>query len=80
MFVGNLSWSVTSDLLRKQFEQAGKVIDAVVLTDRATGRSKGFGFVEMSTDEEAQAAIKMFNDQDWDGRKTTVNVAKPKAE
>jgi RNA recognition motif-containing protein len=52
----------------------------VVLTDRNTGRSKGFGFVEMSTDEEAQNAIKMFADQEWEGRKMTVNVAKPKAE
>ncbi len=79
LFVGNLSWSVTSDQLKKQFEQAGVVVDAVVLTDRATGRSKGFGFVEMATEEEAQKAVTMFADQDWEGRKMTVNIAKPKA-
>lgn len=54
------------------------MVDAVVLTDRATGRSKGFGFVEMGTDEEAKKAITMFADQELDGRKMTVNVAKPK--
>jgi RNA recognition motif-containing protein len=79
LFVGNLSWSVTSDQLKKQFEQAGVVVDAVVLTDRTTGRSKGFGFVEMATEEEAQKAVTMFADQDWEGRKMTVNIAKPKA-
>lgn len=80
LFVGNLSWAVTSDLLKKQFEQAGTVVDAVVLTDRNTGRSKGFGFVEMSSEEEAQKAVTMFADQEWEGRKMTVNIAKPKAE
>jgi RNA recognition motif-containing protein len=66
--------------LRKKFEEAGTVTDAVVLSDRNTGRSKGFGFVEMATDEDAQKAITMFADQEWDGRKMTVNVARPKAE
>jgi len=80
LFVGNLSWSVTTDLLKQHFSQAGTVTDAVVLTDRFTGRSKGFGFVEMATDEEAKKAIEMFNNQPLEGRNMTVNVAKPKAE
>jgi RNA recognition motif-containing protein len=62
------------------FEQAGKVTDAVVLTDKMTGRSKGFGFVEMATDEDAAKAISMFADKDFEGRKLTVNVARPKPE
>jgi RNA recognition motif-containing protein len=80
LFVGNLSWSVTSDSLRQLFEKAGKVMDAVVLIDKMTGRSKGFGFVEMATDEEASKAIEMFADKDFEGRKLTVNVARPKPE
>ena len=80
LFVGNLSWTITSDSLRQLFEQAGKVVDAVVLTDKMTGRSKGFGFVEMATDEDATKAISMFADKDFEGRKLTVNVARPKPE
>ncbi len=74
-----MNWSVTSDQLKDFFAKAGNVTDAVVLTDRATGRSKGFGFVEFATDEEAAKAVEMFNGQDLDGRKLTVNIAKPKA-
>lgn len=66
--------------MRQLFEKAGKVVDAVVLTDKMTGRSKGFGFVEMATDEEASKAIEMFGDKDFEGRKLTVNVARPKPE
>lgn len=80
LFVGSLSWGITNDKLREAFEQAGTVTDAVVITDRMSGRSKGFGFVEMATPEEAQAAIDMWNDKELDGRKIIVNEARPKEE
>ena len=80
LFVGNLNWSVTGDQLKQLFTQAGTVVDAVVLSDRVTGRSKGFGFVEMTTEEEAKKAIEMFHDKEYEGRKMTVNVARPKPE
>ncbi len=80
LFVGNLSYSVTSDQLRDFFASAGTVTSANVITDRDSGRSKGFGFVEMSTDEEAAAAVTQFNGADMDGRKLTVNEARPKPE
>jgi RNA recognition motif-containing protein len=80
LYVGNLPYSVTSDQLAQHFSQAGTVTDAVVITDRESGRSKGFGFVEMSNDEEAQKAIQMFNGQDFQGRTLVVNEARPKAE
>ena len=75
-----MNWAVTSDQLRQLFAKAGTVTDAVVLSDRATGRSKGFGFVEMATEAEAKKAVEMFHDQELEGRKLTVNVAKPKPE
>ncbi len=77
LFVGNLSYSSTEDGLRDLFSQAGTVSSAQILTDKFSGRSKGFGFVEMSTPEEAQKAIEMFNGQEYDGRKLTVNEAQP---
>lgn len=80
LFVGSLSWGTTNEKLREAFEQAGTVADAVVITDRMSGRSKGFGFVEMSTPEEAQAAIEMWNEKELDGRKIIVNEARPKEE
>ena len=80
LFVGSLAWATTSDGLREAFSQAGTVQDAVVITDRMSGRSKGFGFVEMSTPEEAQAAIEMWNEKELDGRKIIVNEARPKEE
>ncbi len=80
LYVGNLAYSVTSDQLKDMFAQYGTVISAATIEDRMTGRSKGFGFVEMGTDEEANAAIDALNGQDMDGRKLTVNVARPKAE
>jgi len=80
LFVGSLSWGVKDDMLREAFEKAGTVEDAVVITDRMSGRSKGFGFVTMSTAEEAQAAIEMWNEQELDGRKIMVNEARPKEE
>ncbi len=80
LFVGSLSWGTTSEALREAFEKAGTVSDAVVITDRMSGRSKGFGFVEMSTPEEAQAAIEMWHEKELDGRKIIVNEARPKEE
>jgi len=78
LFVGNLAYSTTDQSLQDHFSQAGTVVSAAVITDRMTGRSKGFGFVEMSTDEEADKAIEMFDGQDMDGRNVVVNVARPK--
>ena len=76
LFVGGLPFSTSEERLREVFAQAGKVESAVVVTDRGTGRSRGFGFVEMSTQAEAQEAIAKLNDQPFEGRKLTVNVAK----
>ena len=77
LYVGNLSYSTTDDGLRDAFAQAGTVESATVIMDRMSGRSRGFGFVEMATDEEAQAAIEMLNGKDVDGREVTVNEARP---
>src|SRR4051812_35785611 len=78
IYVGNLSYNVTSSDLEQLFTAHGQVQSAEVISDRATGRSKGFGFVEMSSDEEAQAAITALNGTEHDGRNLTVNEAKPK--
>lgn len=78
LFVGGLPWKTTEDELRAHFEQAGAVASASVITDRETGRSKGFGFVEMADDADADKAIEMFHDKEYDGRRLTVNVARPK--
>ena len=80
LYVGNLSYSVDSSELETMFGAHGTVQSAEVVSDRMTGRSKGFGFVEMSTDEEAQAAIAALNGQDNNGRALTVNEAKPREE
>lgn len=77
LFVGNLAWEVTSDDLRNLFSEAGSVTDAVVLTDKMTGRSRGFGFVEFGSPEEAKAAIEKFNQYELKGRKINVNEARP---
>lgn len=77
LYVGGLPYSTTEDELRSHFAQAGSVTSAVIIMDKMSGRSKGFGFVEMSSDEEAQKAISMFHDQDFGGRKLTVNEARP---
>lgn len=77
LFVGSLAWATTDDSLQAFFSQAGTVTSARVITDRATGRSKGFGFVEMSTDEEAQKAVAELNGKDLDGRTIVVNEARP---
>jgi cold-inducible RNA-binding protein len=79
LYVGNMSYSVTSETLQQLFGAYGKVQTADVIMDRETGRSKGFGFVEMSTDAEAAAAIAATNGMDVDGRALTVNEARPQA-
>ncbi len=80
LYVGNLGYSVTDSDLAKMFEAHGTVESAQVIIDRDTGRSKGFGFVEMKTDQEAQAAIAALNGQDSGGRALTVNEARPRTE
>jgi RNA recognition motif-containing protein len=80
LYVGNLSYQVDSSELEQMFSQHGTVSSAEVVSDRMTGRSKGFGFVEMGTDDEAQAAIAALNGQDHGGRALTVNEAKPREE
>ena len=80
LYVGNLSFGVTSDDLQEHFAQAGTVESAKVVEDRDTGRSRGFGFVEMASAEEAQTAIEQFNGQDLDGRNLVVNEARPREE
>ncbi len=77
LYVGGLPYSTQEDALRELFAQAGSVTSAVIIMDKMSGRSKGFGFVEMATAEEAQNAISMFNDQEFEGRKLTVNEARP---
>ena len=78
LYVGNLPYSVTEDQLREMFSQVGEISDAAVVTDRYTGQSKGFAFVEMVSDEAAQAAIDKFDGQDMDGRAMVVNEARPR--
>jgi cold-inducible RNA-binding protein len=80
LYAGNLSYEVTDGDLSKLFEAHGTVESARVIMDRDTGRSKGFGFVEMQTDQEAQTAIAALNGQDMGGRSLTVNEARPKTE
>lgn len=78
LYVGNLPYGVSSSDLEQLFSPHGTVESAEVISDRMTGRSKGFGFVEMASDSEAQAAIAALNGQDHDGRPLTVNEAKPR--
>ena len=78
LYVGNLSYQVDSSELEQLFGQHGTVVSAQIINDRDTGRSKGFGFVEMGTDEEAQAAIAALNGQEHGGRALTVNEARPR--
>ena len=78
LFVGNLSWNVTDAQLNELFAPHGEVLSAQVIQDRATGRSKGFGFVEFSSQEAAEAAIAAINGKEIDGRRLNVNVAKPR--
>ena len=78
LFVGNISWDATDKDLEELFAQFGEVQSANIVMDRATGRSRGFGFVEMATDEEAQAAIEGLDGKDFMGRPINVNVSTPK--
>jgi RNA recognition motif-containing protein len=80
LYVGNLTYGVTNSTLEQMFAAHGTVESAQVIMDRDTGRSKGFGFVEMKTDQEAQAAIAALNGKEVDGRALTVNEAKPRPE
>ncbi len=77
LFIGNLDFTVTGDDLRALFASVGTVTDAVVIMDKMTGRSRGFGFVEMSSDDEAKTAIEKLNGSDLKGRNINVNEAKP---
>ena len=77
LYVGNLPYNLTSDQLGTQFAQAGQVTSATVIADRQSGRSKGFGFVEMATPEDANKAIEMFHGKEMEGRTLVVNVARP---
>jgi len=78
LFVGSLPWAVNDEALKEAFTQYGNVVSANVVTDRQTGRSRGFGFVEMESDSEASAAIEALNGSDFNGRNIVVNEAKPK--
>lgn len=78
LYVGNLSFRVTSEDLQEYFGAAGAVESANVVYDRETGRSRGFGFVEMASEDEATAAIAQFNGQEYDGRNMVVNEARPR--
>ncbi len=80
LYCGNLGFGVSSSELEELFSQYGTVQSAQVISDRDTGRSKGFGFVEMGSDQEAQAAIEGLNDVEHDGRRLTVNEARPREE
>lgn len=80
LYVGGVSYDSTDDSLKEAFSQAGTVESASVITDKMTGRSRGFAFVEMSTPEEAEKAIEMFDGKEIDGRAVKVSIARPKAE
>ena len=80
LYVGNLNFRTTGDELRELFSQAGEVENATVVEDRDTGRSRGFGFVEMVTSEGAAAAVEQFNGKEFGGRTLTVNEARPRVE
>jgi len=80
LYVGGVSYSTTENSLSEAFSKAGEVASVAIIMDKMTGRSKGFGFVEMATDEGAKAAIEMWNGKELDGRKLTVNEARPREE
>lgn len=80
LYVGNLPYRITEDQLREAFEEFGEVTSCTIIKDRTTGQSKGFGFVEMSNDSEAKAAIAGLNGRDLQGRHITVNEARPRDE
>ena len=78
LFVGGIAFATTSERLREVFAQSGTVVSATVVTDQSTGQSRGFGFVEMSTSEEANQAVQKFNGHNLDGRSLKVEISKPK--
>jgi RNA recognition motif-containing protein len=78
LYVGNLPYAATEEQIKAHFSQAGNVTSVALITDKATGRAKGFGFVEMANEEETQKAISMLNGKDFMGRAITVNVARPR--
>ena len=80
LYVGNLPYEVDENKLKEIFSEAGTVESATIITDKFTGRSKGFGFIEMASDEEAQKAIETFNDKEVEGRNIKVNEARPREE
>ena len=80
LYIGSLSYDTTEDSLQDLFSAAGKVESATIIKDRVSGRSKGFGFVEMSSDDEAKKAIEMFDGKELDGRNIVVNEARPMKE
>ena len=80
LYVGGLPWAATQDEIREAFEKVGAVTSATIVTDKFTGRSRGFGFVEMANDDEARKAIETLNGKDFGGRTLTVNEAKPMGE
>lgn len=80
LYVGGVSYSTTDDSLREAFAQAGEVVSATVIKDRESGRSKGFAFVEMASDDDAKAAIAMFDGKEVDGRTVKVDEARPREE
>lgn len=79
LYVGGIPYTSTNDDLKNHFTAAGNVVSAQIIIDRATNRSKGFGFVEMASEEEANKAIELFHDKEMDGRRLTVNIARPLA-
>ncbi len=80
LYVGNLSYNISEEQLRQLFSQAGEIKEVSLILDRETRRPKGFGFVEMMTQAEAEKAIQLFNEYELDGRKLTVNMARPREE
>ena len=80
LFIGSLAWGATEDELRELFETVGTVESATIITDRETGRSKGFGFVEMGSEEEAKKAVEELNGKELAGRALVVNEARPREE
>lgn len=80
IYVGNLSWGISTDQLKQAFEEYGDVVDAIVVTDKQTGRSRGFGFVEFKKEADAQKAVDAMNGKELDGRELVINFAKAREE
>ena len=80
LYVGNLSYDTTENTLRELFAQAGEIQQIMLITDKYSGQPKGFGFVEMASQADAEKAIRMFNDKELDGRRLIVNIARPREE